>query len=288
MKAIFLDIDGVLQPFMQKRFDHTPLRRPEEDECVDEIAELAKRLDKELANGFCYYDYIGGDASYGEAVRKKYDLGAVYYDWDRKAVARLQRIIDTTGAKIILSSDWREFSLKVMYGLLDIYGLGKYLYGCTFFVPWTSELAQELSYSEDIIYECRKDYYSCMNALTEGIGELLHTYSDGQRKVVNTRVAEILEYLDRHQEITSFVVIDDMNINNGLEGHFIETYPSLPEESVQPCIDILQRTDGPYPLPASLQSEKLEQWRQKWVDGKTYMSVSPSPAIHSLIILPNR
>jgi histidinol phosphatase-like enzyme len=46
MKALFLDIDGVIQsPSDQNRFEH-----------VEEFVDLSKRLTKELNNGFDYFN----------------------------------------------------------------------------------------------------------------------------------------------------------------------------------------------------------------------------------------
>lgn len=39
-----------------------------------------------------------------------YDLGAVYYDWDKEAVERLRKLCVDVPAEIVISSDWRVFS----------------------------------------------------------------------------------------------------------------------------------------------------------------------------------
>ena len=80
--VIFLDIDGVLQPpDSQTRFRRNleKLRRV-----------LADELD---------------DASYLDF--DKYDLGAIYHDWDKGAVERLRNLCEDFGAEIVVSSDWR-------------------------------------------------------------------------------------------------------------------------------------------------------------------------------------
>jgi hypothetical protein len=83
--VVFLDIDGVLQPLSsQKRFEHN----------LDE-------LKKELVIKYQNDEYLDMD---------KYDLGAVYYDWDKKAVERLRELCDKTDAKIVISSNWRSYS----------------------------------------------------------------------------------------------------------------------------------------------------------------------------------
>ncbi|MEE4357528.1 MAG: HAD domain-containing protein [Desulfococcaceae bacterium] len=103
---IFLDIDGVLQPLSsQKRFKH-------------DLEELRKKLAEQYGNE----EYLEMDM---------YDLGAVYYDWDREAVERLRKICTEFEAGIIISSAWRLYSplsrLKDYFRLhnLDIYIKGE-------------------------------------------------------------------------------------------------------------------------------------------------------------------
>ena len=102
MKAIFLDIDGVLQPSSsQKRFE------------IDRKA-LAKSLAEQ------YQDDI-------YTIIDEYDVAAVYCDWNKRAVQLLKDCMNQTGAKIILSSDWRETKDETkMRALFRIHGLDKY------------------------------------------------------------------------------------------------------------------------------------------------------------------
>ena len=104
--AIFLDIDGVLQPLSsQKRFKYD-----------------LEELRKQLAISYKNEQYLEMDP---------YDLGAVYYDWDKEAVERLRKICTDFDAGIIITSDWRIYSplsrLKDYFHLhdLDIYIKGE-------------------------------------------------------------------------------------------------------------------------------------------------------------------
>ena len=103
MKVIFLDIDGVLQPYdSNNRFYFL------DEKLIDE---LSKKY------GVDYHAY------------SIYDVMAVCYDWDEQAVARLKCILEKTAAKIIISSDWRsEKTPDKMPALLKLHDLDGYWY----------------------------------------------------------------------------------------------------------------------------------------------------------------
>ncbi len=98
-RVIFLDIDGVIQPHSsQKRFRHD-----------------LKKLREELAAKY-------EDDAYLEMDR--YDLGAIFHDWDKEAVERLRKLCTEGDAEIVISSDWRFYSplwrLKFYFRLHDL------------------------------------------------------------------------------------------------------------------------------------------------------------------------
>lgn len=104
MNVVFLDIDGVLQPYdSEDRFY----------EIDDKVRMLVKKL-SEIHN----VDY---------SQYNVYDILSVYYDWHNDAVSRLAHILSDTNSKIIVSSDWRS-SKKIykMRDLLKIRYLDKY------------------------------------------------------------------------------------------------------------------------------------------------------------------
>ena len=102
--VIFLDIDGVLQPHSSnKRFKH-------------DLEELSRDLSLRFNE-----DYLSMD---------KYDLGAVFYDWDKDAVKRLRSLCIETNADIVISSDWRTYSpLTRLKDYFRIHDLDKYVTG---------------------------------------------------------------------------------------------------------------------------------------------------------------
>ena len=99
MKIIFLDIDGVLQPYDNcERFNHN---------LKDAAREIAEKYNDKI--------YLTMDP---------YDIGAVYYDWDDKAVQLLKDCLDEVNAKIVISSGWRDFNneekLKALFKIHDL------------------------------------------------------------------------------------------------------------------------------------------------------------------------
>lgn len=102
MNVLFLDIDGVLQPYsFQDRFNHD----------LDE-------LQKELAVKYNDEAYLQMD---------KYDLGAVFYDWYQPSLDLLKKVLDDNKCKIVVHSGWRIGKNKGdMARLLKLHGLDKY------------------------------------------------------------------------------------------------------------------------------------------------------------------
>lgn len=101
INIVFLDIDGVLQPY------DAEMRFMSVDKSI--IKELSEKFDTDYNK----YNF--------------YDVCAVYYDWKQEAVDRLKYILDETNSKIIISSDWRnKFLPDKMKDLLKIQFLDQY------------------------------------------------------------------------------------------------------------------------------------------------------------------
>ena len=133
-RVIFLDIDGVLQPGEnQKRFQHD-----------------MDALKKELAKKYNEPAYLDLD---------KYDVAAVYYDWDRAAVSQLKHLMDETNAEIVLSSDWRHSKnleqMKLLFRIHDLDGyLKELLPGTKDFSDKPDDVPVYLSNHPDLYYYC--------------------------------------------------------------------------------------------------------------------------------------
>ena len=177
-KVIFLDIDGVIRhngSLLYLDYD---------------LSDLAYNLTQQYKTNYQQYS--------------KEELGVVYYDWDREAIERLKHIVQQTGAKIVITSTWREQGLQRLIDFFRLYGLENVIIGMT-----------------DKLNSKDKDIIS-------------------NHKYYNVRTLEILKYLHNHPEIESYVAIDDMDISKGIEDNFLQTKELLSDEDCSICIDILQ------------------------------------------------
>lgn len=100
---IFLDIDGVIQPYgNQLRHDHS----------YDKTLEfLGSRCDRKLVDE--------GDPA---------DICAAYYDWDEVSLGLLSSLCRNCGAYIVFHSAWvKSNSLERLRLFMDLYGLGGFV-----------------------------------------------------------------------------------------------------------------------------------------------------------------
>lgn len=163
-KFIFLDIDGVLRPFIQ----YHPIRTKKEH--------LGSFLSRR------YHDSRYQTIDEGT-------LQSVLYDFHKEAIHTLQEVIAITNASIILTSSWRIFhSIDDMNLLFRLH---------------------------DLNYIIDKTPY------------------------LNSRKDEIQEYLNKHSEISSYVIIDDIPLEKAFPNHAITTKEYLKESDKQRILDIL-------------------------------------------------
>jgi hypothetical protein len=177
-KALFLDIDGVIQPFTDHYLEYVNDN--------DKMENLFKELESEFKVDYRKFH--------------KYDVATAYCDWDRDAVKEVKRVLDATGAKIVVSSSWRSgASGDYLPFLLRMHDLQKYLYG----------------------------YTPLFNGWSEYEG------------LEHDRSIEILEYLKMHPYIKKWVAIDDKDLSRDFPENSVITYPKITVEDANRCIEIL-------------------------------------------------
>jgi hypothetical protein len=186
-KVVFLDIDGVLQPFTQYRHDHIK---------AGDLEQLYIDLKEKHGIDYSQFD--------------KYDVAATYWDWNQESVSLLKEILDETNSKIVVSSDWRH--MAYFFELLKIHDLDKYYRGRTVHVPCFSryhEMSKLLKEVEKDLDMVRADGYHY-----NGV-----SYND--------RCLEIAHYVKNNPDIINYVAIDDDTSLSKLGGHYIKTFPRI-------------------------------------------------------------
>ncbi|MDR2353186.1 MAG: hypothetical protein LBF22_08505 [Deltaproteobacteria bacterium] len=171
-KVLFLDIDGVLCPHKDRRDSYQI-----EDSDLPAFYEKFKTLFN--------IDY----SKYKDRV-----FIEVYYDWDKKSIALLKDVLNDTGTKIILSSEWRICGFQMMYDYFTLHGLQEYYIGDTRYLDYSSlELLE-------------KKYNKMYNA-----------------NINDFRTIEILDFLNNNPHITTYAVVDDLSLNPVIKDHFVKT-----------------------------------------------------------------
>jgi len=134
------------------------------------------------------------------------------YAFDPKAVANLKRIVEETGAGIVISSSWKSFGFSELEEMWTDRGLPGKLIGVT-----PNSVSDELLLDADI----------------DSI-ELFHI-----------RGEEIKEWLTKHgKNVSNYAIIDDMdNMLPEQQSHFVHTNPEvgITEEDAEKAIAIINK-----------------------------------------------
>jgi hypothetical protein len=134
------------------------------------------------------------------------------YAFDPKAVANLRRVVDETGAGIVISSSWKCMGLSQMEDMWDERNLPGKVVGIT-----PNSVSDELLVDTDI-----------------DSMELFHI-----------RGEEIKEWLTKHgKHVSHYVIIDDMdNMLPEQQSHFVQTNPEvgITEDDANKAIVILNK-----------------------------------------------
>jgi len=118
------------------------------------------------------------------------------YAFDPRSVANLKKILDETGADIVISSSWKSFGISELEEMWQERGLPGKLIGIT-----------PNSVSDEMLLNADLDHM----------------------ELFSIRGMEIKEWLDKHgKNVSHYVIIDDMdNFLSSQQSHFVQTDPEV-------------------------------------------------------------
>ena len=132
------------------------------------------------------------------------------YAFDPRSVANLKKILDETGADIVISSSWKSFGLSELEDMWQDRGLPGKLIGIT-----------PNSVSDEMLLNADLDHM----------------------EIFSIRGMEIKEWMGKHgKKVSHYVIIDDMdNFLPEQKSHFVQTDPEvgITEEDANMAIKIL-------------------------------------------------
>ena len=153
-----------------------------------------------VLNTNCWYTQMNGNTP-----KDKYG-----YTFDPRSVANLKKILDETGAEIVISSSWKSFGISELEDMWQDRGLPGKLIGIT-----------PNSVSDEMLLNADLDHM-----------ELFHI-----------RGMEIKEWLDKHgKKVSHYVIIDDMdNFLPEQISHFVQTDSEvgISEDDVDKAVRLL-------------------------------------------------
>lgn len=248
MQVVFLDIDGVIR----KESNHCA------EEYWDQWEEILRRQSKKSEIGF---DFLQAELSNRE---KKGDLGflgqavlSTVFEWNKTAITYLKELLSETNARIVVSSSWRFYGEPFMKALLSIHDLDKYYFGSTIHIDYPDSPVEKA-----IITKWRRwkslarDYYE----------------KKLKSNLIDERVIEISEYLDRCREITSFAVLDDSALMKGYG--YVKTHkPLISPSDIGGARVFLMKKKGPFALDESLITPDLSDIRD-YISGNRELAES--------------
>ena len=132
------------------------------------------------------------------------------YAFDPRSVANLKKIVDETGADIVISSSWKSFGLSELEDMWQDRGLPGKLIGIT-----SNSVSDEMLLNADLDH----------------------------MEIFSIRGMEIKEWLDKHgKKVSHYVIIDDMDsFLSSQQSHFVQTDPEvgITNEDVKKVVHLL-------------------------------------------------
>ncbi len=138
------------------------------------------------------------------------------WNLDSDKMNLVKKIVDETGAKIVISSSWRQNTLEDTLELVT--GASGHYKGTPLLVS-------------DVVIGITKRMFS-------------RSYNGEARDMGVPRGVEIAEYLTEHSDITNYVILDDdSDMLLEQKDHFIQTdsYLGINEDDVEQAIKILNK-----------------------------------------------
>lgn len=179
-----------------------------------------------VLNTWSFIAKLPSSASYQDAIA-------------RDAVSRLNRVIETTGAKVVISSSWRRMHTPAdMQELLDGQGFkGEVIDRTgTFWEPPNGHFGKGQKWPPVLTHKKYGFPYA------RGMSD--HAYPE--------RAFEVQAWLlDTSEEIEGFVILDDIQDWAWLGDHLVNTDPrvGLTDKDVDKAIKILEKTPSTEDLP---------------------------------------
>jgi len=172
-----------------------------------------------VLNTWSFIAKLPSSASYQDAI-------------DREAVSRLNRLVEATGAKVVISSSWRRIHTPAdMQKLLDHQGFrGEVIDRTgTFWEPPDGHFGKGPNWPPVLTHE---NY-----GFPRILGMSDYNYPE--------RAFEVQAWLlDTSADIEGFVILDDIKEWEWLNGHLVNTDPrvGLTDKDVDKAIEILEKT----------------------------------------------
>lgn len=139
------------------------------------------------------------------------------WNLDKEKMELVKQICDATGAKIVISSSWRRYTLEQTLELITTKQIEKGF--------------QSFLYPEDVV-----DITARMYAFKSGNRETHYGLYRG---------VEIGQWLSEHQDVTNYVILDDdSDMLLSQKKHFIKTHTlrGISKRDVKRAINILTKT----------------------------------------------
>jgi|688.fasta_scaffold12985_13 hypothetical protein len=153
-----------------------------------------------------------------------------FYEFDPKSIEQLNRIIEETGAKVVVSSTWRMGrTISQLQEILDRVGFVGEVIDTTphFYVKGTDNEGEKIGYT--IPRGCEIEWW----LKNKGKFQRINWSTEEQQKFIDNAIVKNYVILD-----------DDSDMLYGQREHFVKTYfmNGLTEERADECIKILKST----------------------------------------------